>query len=99
MVAIETVKKLLYNDVDGIFNQIRDDHFDALTDEAMNTIIEYAHTFSEDVKTGKLDTEGFVMIIDTLSTIHSVSEYLDAENKARYNDFYEKLSFELIKGV
>ena len=87
MVAIETVKKLLY------------DHFEALTDEAMNTIIDYIHTFSDEVKAGKLNNEGLVIIIDLLSTIHSVCDYLDDENYEKYNKFYDKVTFELIKGL
>jgi len=99
MTTLEKVRKLLYDDVNGVFIGIRDDHFAVLTDEVMAAVLDYVQVFCEEAKSGKMNRQGFVMLMDVLSTIHNAVDYLDEQQKDRYNRFYDDLIFELIKGM
>ncbi len=104
MISCDMIHEMLYDDHRGLFVSIRDHLFEELNEEKMNSIIEFTRSVNTDLKSGKADPRAIVMIIDLLSTIHNIDgapnnrRYMD-EFFDQYNDFFNEVSYELIKGI
>lgn len=104
MISCDMIHEMLYDDHRGLFVSIRDHLFEELNEEKMNSIIEFTRSVNTDLKSGKADPRAIVMIIDLLSVIHNIDgapdnrRYMD-EFFDQYNDFFNEVSYELIKGI
>ena len=76
MKSLENVKKILFDDVDGIFSRLRDGDY-SITQKEKDEIISFANYCNEKLKAGSNLTSDEVIII--METVHWLPQYDEEE--------------------
>ena len=76
MKSLENVKKILFDDIDGIFSRLRDGDY-SITQKEKDEIISFANYCNEKLKAGSNLTSDEVIII--METVHFLPQYDEEE--------------------